>query len=152
MITWILLVASIFWAGDLEICTASTFGQRGDRLAGGVAPYLGRRVRPSDEGIAHRTWPLGSWVRVCVPRTGRCETVKVIDRGPFGAVNKRGKWRNAARDYRRWYRSEADIPRWAWTDRRGVEWHWRGCADLTPRLRRKLKHNGFEQVVLWRLP
>ena len=69
---------------QVEICTATHFAFDGDELAGGVAPYLGRKVRPTDNGIAHRTLPMGSKVVLINLRNGRKVTTRVIDRGPFG--------------------------------------------------------------------
>ncbi len=127
--------------GDVEWCNASVFGYKGDTLAGGVAPYLGRRVRPTDVGVAHRTWPLGARVKIWLPRTGRVTTAKVIDRGPFGRINKHGRWINGAGLYRRLRRAGKPIPRTGW----------RGCLDMTPRVKRRLRHNGFEPVWVMRI-
>lgn len=65
----------------IESCRATVFAQEGDRLAGGIAPYLGRRVRPDDWGVAHRTRKRGSWIAVC--RKTDCIYAPVIDRGPY---------------------------------------------------------------------
>lgn len=34
--------------------------------------------------VAHRTLPCGTPIAVCVPRTGRCVSARVMDRGPYG--------------------------------------------------------------------
>ncbi len=121
-----------------ELCNATQFGHAGDKLAGGVAPYLGRHVRPTDNGIAHRTLPMGSRVLLINPRNGRTTRTRVIDRGPFGRVSRTGKWYNGAPLYRRLRRARKPIPRKGW----------RGCVDMTPRVRRALRHNGFEPVIV----
>ena len=121
---------------NAQVCNASVFAHEGDELAGGVAPYLGRHVQPDDRGIAHRRLPLGSRVLLINPRTGRIATPTVVDRGPFGLKGKR--WRNGAKLYRRLRRAGKPIPRDIW----------RGCVDMTPRVKRKLGHSGFEPVIL----
>jgi rare lipoprotein A len=32
---------------------------------------------------AHKKLPLGTWLNVCFPKTGKCVEVEVTDRGPF---------------------------------------------------------------------
>jgi hypothetical protein len=110
-----------------ETCIATIFAQPGDKHAGGRSPWLRRRVRPTDLGVAHRTHPLGSWVKVTNLRTGKSVRVRVIDRGPYGKLDARGRWFNGARHPRR----------------RG---RFRGCVDLTPATARRIDHNGFERV------
>lgn len=34
-------------------------------------------------GVAHKTLPCGTRVRVCLNRSGPCLTVRVVDRGPY---------------------------------------------------------------------
>jgi rare lipoprotein A (peptidoglycan hydrolase) len=43
----------------------------------------GQVLTPTTPGIAHRTLPLGSDVRLTDPRTKKSVTTKVIDRGPY---------------------------------------------------------------------
>ena len=43
----------------------------------------GEILKPTTRGIAHKTLPLGSKVRLTDPRTKRSVVTKVIDRGPF---------------------------------------------------------------------
>ena len=80
-------------------------------------------------GIAHRTLPCGQAVLVCLVRTGRCIRAVVVDRGPFGALDGRGRWRLARRT----------LP---------AGWTWRGLVDLLPGPARKLGHNGLEPVLV----
>ena len=92
MLQALLLLLPLAGDGGGEVCIASVFASKGDKWAGGVAPYLKRKVRPSDWGVAHRTLPLGSKVKVINLRTKRSTIARVIDRGPYGAIY-RGKWR-----------------------------------------------------------
>jgi hypothetical protein len=110
-----------------EVCVATIFAQSGDKHAGGASPWLRRRVRPTDLGVAHRTHPLGSWVKVTNLRTRKSVRVRVIDRGPYGKLDSQGRWFNGARHPKR----------------RG---RFRGCVDLTPATARRIDHNGFEKV------
>lgn len=116
-----------------EVCFASIFASPGDKLAGGRSPWLKRLVKPSDLGIAHRTRPLGSMVDVINFRTGKIARVPVIDRGPYGKIDEKGRWFNGARDLKR-------------------KGRWRGCADLTPATAAKIGHNGYEPVLIKTAP
>ena len=40
-------------------------------------------------GIAHRSWPLGSCVDVCIPRSNKCAEAIVMDRGPGERLRQR---------------------------------------------------------------
>lgn len=126
-----------------EECIATIFAQPGDKHAGGRSPWLRRRVRPTDLGIAHRTRPLGSWVRVTNLRTGKSARVRVIDRGPFGRTDRNGSWYNGASEYRTCRRRGFGLedPACYRSKSRFV-----GCADLTPAVARRIGHNGKERV------
>ena len=110
-----------------RVCVASVFGYPGDQWAGGKACCIGRRVRPGDVGIAHRTLPCGTRVALMNPRTWRVIVAEVVDRGPYGARMADGTWglKMARRDPGRW----------------------RGCIDLTPAAAEALDHDGFERVI-----
>jgi hypothetical protein len=123
------MMVSVVPGTKSEECVASIFAYPGDKHAGGRSPWLRRRVRPTDLGIAHRTRKLGSWVRVTNLRTGKSTRARVIDRGPYGKLDAQGRWFNGARD----------------RTRKGT---WRGCADLTPAVAKRIGHNGFERVRL----
>ena len=43
----------------------------------------GQVLTPQTRGVAHKTLPLGSDVKLTDPKTGRSVITKVIDRGPF---------------------------------------------------------------------
>jgi rare lipoprotein A (peptidoglycan hydrolase) len=63
---------------DKEVETSSYGpGLYGNPTASGV------KLTPSTIGVAHKTLPLGTQVRITDPRTGRSVTAPVIDRGPY---------------------------------------------------------------------
>ncbi|EYB67713.1 hypothetical protein DEIPH_ctg033orf0145 [Deinococcus phoenicis] len=74
------LVAGSLLAGQLPGGTAqaSSFQQ------GQAVYYGGKYNRHTRMTAAHRTLPLGTWVRVTHTRTGRSVDVLINDRGPFG--------------------------------------------------------------------
>ena len=110
------------------ICISTIFGYPGDGHGGRTPTVLyGRPVSPKDIGIAHRTWPMGAKIRITNLRTKLSANGVVLDRGPYGKLNKDGKWFNSRRH----------------RDRLG---RYRGCADLTPALARLIKHDGKERV------
>lgn len=116
----------------MEVCLSTQFGHIGDGY-GGRTPtiYYDRPVSAEDLGIAHRDFPIGSTVRVTNIRTGISQEVLVIDRGPYGKLDSNGKWFNGQKE-------------------RNREGTYRGCADLTPRLARILRHNGKDTVrIIW---
>ncbi len=134
------MIALLFTAFlHIETCEASVFAYDGDKLAGGVAPYLGRRVRPDDHGIAHRTLPLGSDVWLFNIRTWTLVKTKIIDRGPFGRLDKRGRWFNGSKLYRWHLRRRLPIPTEGWIR----------CVDMTPKIKHMLGHNGREPVIVF---
>lgn len=113
-----------------RVCNSTIFGYPGDKWAGGDALHLKRPVNATDVGIAHRTWPMGSWVLVKHLKTGKMAVAQVIDRGPYGAIHE-GEW--------------------VLKRKRSEPGKWRGCADLTPNLAAILGHDGFDRVRIWRL-
>jgi hypothetical protein len=116
-----------------ETCLSTEFGFPGDKYGGRTDTVLWKRpVRPGDMGIAHRRWPMGSWVVVENLRTGLSVIAQVADRGPYGKLDPKGAWFNGARD----------------RDRVG---EWRGCADLMPDVVDAIDHNGKDRVKLTRL-
>ena len=117
-------------AAAVATCKASVFAQPGDKYAGGASRWLKREVHHTDSGIAHRSYPLGSWVEIRNLRTGRMVETQVIDRGPYGAMHK---------------------GRWIIKKRPSDPGRWRGCADLTPPVAKKIGHNGFERISIVRI-
>lgn len=127
-----------------ETCVATVFASPGDKLAGGRASFLGRRVRWDDVGVAHRTLPFGAKIEITNLRTGKSTKAWIIDRGPFGRL-KNGRWYNGAHFYRGFHRKKLPIPtQMAKVDVDG----WIGCTDLTPIVSRRIRHNGKERVML----
>ncbi|KKN20756.1 hypothetical protein LCGC14_0932220 [marine sediment metagenome] len=125
----------------VEGCVASRFASKNDKLKGGASPYLKKirpedpYVRPTDVGVAHRTLPFGTIVEITLPRTGKTTTATVIDRGPFGRVDKNGKWYSGASFYRK--HKSKEIPGAGWV----------GCLDMTPPVVDALDHNHKEYVT-----
>lgn len=137
----LLLVIS---GGDTEIGYSTQFAQvnrttgKRDKHAGGASPCIRRLVRPTDNLIAHRTLPCGTKVRLTNLRTGKTTMTKVGERGPYGACTAEG-----------WALGTPCPPGfWQVKKKEEDEGEWRGSFDLTPRVGRALKHNGFELVML----
>lgn len=106
-------------------CKASVFGYEGDALAGEELACTDR-LGTDQIGIAHRTLPCGAKVFLYSPRTGKSVVAKVVDHGPYGAINE-GKWM---------IKHRASDPG-----------KWRGCLDLTRKASKALGHNGFESIM-----
>lgn len=128
-------------SGDAQICNGTVFASKGDEHAGGESPYLKRMIEPSDLGIAHRRFPLGSRVSLTNLRTNQSTIVRVIDVGPFGMVDDTGKWRNGVERYRRARRAGKRIPRDGW----------RACVDMTPATAKKIGADGMDPVFVRRV-
>lgn len=128
-----------------EVCMSTIFGEGPNPTDGGVALGLGRYVRASDHGIAHRRAPIGSMARVCLGDL--CRWAPVIDRGPYGCMIRADEIHPGqtcgehTEGTRRWcicagpYRARED--------------KYRGCADLAPATARALGHDGMETVEIW---
>jgi len=125
----LMLLASLPGArcGHPTVCRANIFGSHGDKWAGGPMACTGQRVKPTDVGFAHRTWPCGTKALVMSPSTGMMTVATVIDRGPYGAT-KNGQWEPQVRLREGW--------------RRG------SCVDLTPVVAARLGHRGPGKVIL----
>lgn len=121
-----LLAHTVAHAHDLR-GRATRFAYPGDKWAGGDARCLGRPVRQDEPGIAHRTLPCGTLVRIRNHRTGCVTIAPVVDRGPYGAMHD-GRWVIKRR---------ASDP--------GV---WRGVVDLTPATFAALGAKSFDRVTL----
>lgn len=116
---------------------ATIFARVGDRHAGGKSACLGRRVRPTDHVIAHRTLPCGAVVTITNTRTGLATVATVGDHGPYGACLDAG-----------WRRGPCSA--WAIKRRRADAGVWRGIADLSPSVAAAIGHRSFDVVVVER--
>jgi rare lipoprotein A len=72
----LLLPASSF-AGTTQVGMASWYGKENSRSC------TGKRLTNSAPALAHRSLPLGTWVRVTSLRTKRSVVAFVEDRGPY---------------------------------------------------------------------
>jgi len=136
----VVLMLSLFTHG--QVCMSTIFGFHGDRYGGRTPTVLTKkRVKPSDIGIAHRTWPMRTRVRLENIRTGLVAYGIVLDRGPYGMVDDKG-WFNARREKERARN---------WTKIVGKHAAYRGCADITPSLAKLLDHDGYDRIRLSRI-
>lgn len=53
--------------------------------SGGDLACTGEPLTSSTFGVANKTLPCGTKVRVCLDRSGPCIDVRVVDRGPYVA-------------------------------------------------------------------
>ncbi len=114
----------------IQVCMSTQFGHPGDGYGGRTPTILYKRpVRPGDMGIAHRTWPMGARIIIKNLRTGLEAHARVIDRGPYGKLDKRGRWFNSRKERKRVGK-------------------YRGCADLTPSLAKAIGHDGRDRVQI----
>ena len=51
--------------------------------SGGSLACTGETLTSSTQGVANKTLPCGTRVRVCLDRSGPCVDVRVVDRGPY---------------------------------------------------------------------
>lgn len=107
------------------------FGYAGDAHAGGVSRCLGRKVQPTDWGVATRTGKCGQLFRIRNHRTGRIVIAPRINAGPYGAMHD-GAWV---------VKKRASDP--------GV---WRGVLDATPPVFEALGAKSFDRVTVEVLP
>ena len=85
-----------------------------------------------NHGVAHRTLPCGTRLGVCLARTGLCTTAFVVDRGPWGTLNRSGEWHVR-------------------TGRLPAGEHYRGELDMLPGTYTALGLVGIERVLLWNI-
>lgn len=126
-------LAAVYWPGD---------GHSGKTCADGK-PFTKERCH-----IAHRSWPLGSRVRICARRTKRCTLTFVGDRGPFGACDHKGIAKRAHRRNGRLIYKHQCLGRWMVKIRRTDPGTWRGVADLSRCVAKKLGTRGLHAVRL----
>lgn len=121
------LLTGVAHDAEAETGKATRFAYVGDRQDGDTMRCLGRRLYDGEQGIAHRTLPCGTLVRVTNLRTGRSVVAPVVDRGPWGAMLDGA---------------------WVVKRRRRDPGVWRGIADLAPATVAALQHRSFDRVRL----
>ena len=103
-------------------------------------------------GIAHRWLPCGTEVYIKVG--GRGVKTKVVDRGPFGAIDDEGKFVVASPRYlKKYWKKQYEAENAALSDDElerlskilPVGWQWRSVADILYSLKPKLKTKGGRQ-------
>ena len=110
------------YAGD-PYDNVGTFACRGrleQRYGSKAFAYMRNR------GVAHRTLPCGTQILLQSRRSGRLATCRVLDRGPYGARLKNGRFVIKRRP-----------------EDRGT---WRGIVDLSPAVANMLGIDGNEPV------
>ena len=133
--------ASMMFSVPSEAGLAARYGYPGDRYAGPNEYACQDRVIRKEgkaawqhmlkHGVAHRTLPCGTKLLVCRQDDQRCTYVFVVDRGPWGAVDKRGRW------HRRTIRSiQAGET-------------WRGVLDILPVAAKELGIRGVHPISAW---
>lgn len=119
---------------------ASRYGYEGD-IFDKVGSFACKRTLESkygrvqwekmrSRGVAHRTLPCGTRLGICLSRTGLCTAAYVVDRGPWGVLNRKGEWH-------------------ARTGRLLPGEHYRGELDLLPGTYTALGLVGIERVMYW---
>ena len=88
-------------------------------------------ARALQSGLAHRTMPCGQRVVICAEQ--RCLIAYSIDSGPWGAVDSHNHWRFRPHGLR-------------------CGETYRGIADLTPQLARRLRFSGLGEVSIVKIP
>jgi hypothetical protein len=137
-----MLLLAISMIAQLKAGNASRYGYVGDTLdnvgsfacRGSLEARYGSRVwrKMRDHGVANRTLPCGTPLGVCNPRTGLCTAAYVVDRGPWGALDRKGVWHARV------------------TLKKGE--HYRGELDLLPGVYTAIGLVGIESVWFWPLP
>ena len=135
-----MLLFAIAMTAELKAGNASRYGYVGDKFdrVGSFAcrkslqARYGAREwqRMRDHGVAHRTLACGTPIGVCNLRTSRCTSAFVVDRGPWGAIDRKGQW-------------HARIPPLHPGE------HYRGELDLLPPIYSAIAPTGIEKVVYW---
>lgn len=122
-------------------CSATSFGQHGDKHGGRTPTLLyNRPVGPKDFGIAHRTWPLGARIEITNLRTGKSARGVVLDRGTYGMRDENG-WFNSKRKKNK--KRAAKL-----IARVGKKEAYCGCADITYPLAKRIGHKGRNKVKI----
>lgn len=136
------LLLAISLVAGLKSGNASRYGYAGDifdRVGSFAckrtleAKYGGKQwEKMRNHGVAHRTLACGTPIGLCLSRTGICTTAYVVDRGPWGTLNRKGEWH-------------------ARTGRLPSGEHYRGELDLLPGTYTAIGLVGIEKVMYWQL-
>ncbi|MFO0573644.1 MAG: hypothetical protein U1A78_06590 [Polyangia bacterium] len=137
------LLLAISMLAGIQTGNASRYGYAGD-IYDRVGSFACRRTLSArygdrvwqqmrSQGLAHRTLPCGARLGVCNVRTGQCTVAYVVDRGPWGALDRKGEWH---------VRTGRLLP--------GE--HYRGELDLLPGTYSAINVVGIERVAFWPLP
>ena len=134
------LLLAISLVAGIKAGNASRYGYEGD-IYDRVGSFACKRTLESryggrqwekmrNRGVAHRTLPCGTRLGICLARTGLCTAAYVVDRGPWGTMNRKGEWH-------------------ARTGRLPAGEHYRGELDLLPGTYTSIGLVGIEKVVFW---
>lgn len=137
------LLLAISMLAGIQTGNASRYGYEGD-IYDRVGSFACRRTllarygergwqRMRSQGLAHRTLPCGARLGVCNVRTNQCTVAYVVDRGPWGVLDRKGEWH---------VRTGRLLP--------GE--HYRGELDLLPGTYSAINVVGIERVAFWPLP
>lgn len=129
---------------------ATIFATKDDPFLGGKSPCLNRLVLPTDDIIAHRYLPCGTKVRITAIRTGRSTFTYVGERGPYGACTYPGWEPGNPTDPNK----PNQCPNGYWVIKRKASEPglWRGAADITPAVAKRVGHTGYELILLEVVP
>lgn len=138
-----MLLLAISMVAGIKAGNASRYGYEGDSFdrvgsfacRRSLAARYGERgwQKMRERGVAHRTLACGTRLGICNLRTGQCTAAYVVDRGPWGVLDRRGEWH---------VRTTALRP--------GE--HYRGDLDLLPGTYTAIALTGIEKVAYWPLP
>lgn len=134
------LLLAISLVAGIKAGNASRYGYVGD-VYDRVGSFACKRTLESryggrqwekmrNRGVAHRTLPCGTRIGICLARTGLCTAAYVVDRGPWGTLNRKGEWH-------------------ARTGRLLPGEHYRGDLDLLPGTYSAIGLVGIEKVIYW---
>jgi hypothetical protein len=137
------LLLAISMLAGIQTGNASRYGYAGD-IYDRVGSFACRRTLQArygervwqqmrSQGLAHRTLPCGTRLGVCNVRTGQCTVAYVVDRGPWGVLDRKGEWH---------VRTGRLLP----------DEHYRGELDLLPGTYSAINVVGIERVAFWPLP
>lgn len=137
-----MLLLAISMVAGIKAGNASRYGYEGDSFdrvgsfacRRSLAARYGERgwQKMRERGVAHRTLACGTRLGICNLRTGQCTAAYVVDRGPWGVLDRKGEWH---------VRTTALRP--------GE--HYRGDLDLLPGTYTAIALTGIEKVAYWPL-